>query len=256
MSARPLEGRVVVVTRAPEQAGELSDLLRAAGARVVEVPTLVMVPVSGDEAARAQAAAKAAARGEYDGALFTSKNAVAFFHEVALAHGLSASHFASLPLFAIGPATARALVERGYEPPVVAGEAVGEGLVTTLRETLGLQLAGKRLLFPRAREARDVVVEGLRAAGADVDLVVLYETRPVTGGPGLPAGVAVDWITFASPSAVRAFHQRFGGLRARVACIGPVTAKAARELGMEVAAMGAEHTAPGLVAAMIEASRG
>jgi uroporphyrinogen III methyltransferase/synthase len=255
VSARPLEERVVVVTRAPDQAGELSELLRAAGARVVEVPTLVMVPVAGDEAARAKEAAAAAARGEYDAALFTSKNAVVFFHDLVLASGLSAARLGIVPLFAIGPATARALVERGYEPPVVAGEAVGEGLLATLRETLGERLEGKRVLFPRAREARDVVIEGLRSAGAEVDLVVLYETRAVTGGPGLPAGVAIDWVTFASPSAVRAFHQRFGDVRARVACIGPVTAKAVRELGMEVGAMGAEHTAPGMVAAMIEASR-
>ncbi len=244
----------MVVTRAPEQSGELVKLLTDAGARVVEVPTLVTVPVDGDELSLVDAALRDLAAGAYDGVIVTSRNTVAFVHERLLALGLGAAAVAGTPVFAIGPATARALVERGYEPPTVAEEAVAEGLLATVRDALDADLAGMRFLLPRAREGRDVVIEGLRRAGARVDLVVVYETRPVTSGPGLPAGTRLDWVTFMSPTAVRAFVQRFGNLRTKVAVVGPVTAKAVREAGLEVDAMGEEHTAAGMVAAMVAAA--
>jgi uroporphyrinogen III methyltransferase/synthase len=248
VSPTPLAGQTVVVTRAPEQSGELVALLRERGARVLEVPTLVMVPVADEDARHARARVRAAAEGAHDVLLFTSRNAVAFFHELVLASGLTPAALGQ-PLFAIGPATARALVERGYGLPTVASEAVAEGLLAKVREVVGEKVAGLRFLLPRAREGREVLLDGLRQAGAEVELLVLYETRPITDGPALPAG-PIDWVTFASPSSVRAFHQRFGLPQAKIACIGPVTAKAVVELGGVVLAMGAEHTARGMVEAM------
>jgi uroporphyrinogen-III synthase len=253
-ASKPLVGQTVVVTRAPEQSGELSHLLREAGAQVVEMPLFVLVPVTGQEQQEADAVILGAARGHYEAVLFTSRNAVAFFHERLLTLGLSPDAVAELSSFAIGPATARALIERGYEPPTVATEAVAEGLLATLRQTLGDELSGRRFLWPRAREARDVLVEGLRRQGARVDVAVLYQTQPLASEPGLPQDRRIDWVTFASPSAVRAFHERFGRIEARFACIGPVTAAAAAELGLEVSAVGEQHTVPGLVAAIVRAA--
>lgn len=249
-----LRDRTVVVTRSPEQSGELARLLAAEGARVVEVPTLALVSVGGEERAAAEAAVRAAVAGTYDGIVLTSSNAAGFFHELVLATGNDASALGDVELFAIGPATARALVERGYRAPTQPREAIAEGLLATVREVLADEVPGKRLLLPRAREGRDVLIAGLRAAGAHIDVVVLYETRALTNGPGLPADGRVDWVTFASPSAARAFVQRFGDVGAKVACIGPVTAKAAEELGLRVAAVGEEHTAAGLVAAIVAAA--
>jgi uroporphyrinogen-III synthase len=311
VSASPFYGQTVVITRAPEQSNELARLLSSAGARVVEVPALTIVPVGGEEAAALDASVHEVFRGGYDGVLFTSSNTVTFFDERVRALGFdpralsrtpsgapsgassdasssassgppsdassSASSSASsdalsraplharsdapvrtfnhTTLYAIGPATAGSLVERGYPAPRVADEAIAEGLLALVRSELGSRLPGSRWLLPRAREGRNVIVEGLRAAGAQIEVVVAYETRPVTNGPGLPQGVCIDWITFASPSAVRAFHQRFGTIETRVACIGPVTAEAARKAGFDVAAVGREHTAAGMVQAMLDLSR-
>lgn len=249
-----LAGKTVVVTRAAEQSGELAALLRQAGATVLEVPTLVVVPAGGRDLEPLDAALRLAGTGAYDGIVLTSANAVAFFHDRLLQLGLSPRALAATPLFAIGPATARALVSRGYAPPVVAAEAIAESLLTTMREHLR-DVAGCRLLLPRAREGREVLIDGLRQAGAEVDVVVLYDTLPVLDGPGLPAGEHIDWVTFASPSAVRAFTTRFGKTAAKVACIGPVTARAAAELGLLVSVVAEEHTAAGLVTALVRAAK-
>ncbi len=248
---KALAGKTVVVTRASEQASELSALLAAEGACVHQVPTINVVPVSGDEQAALDLALEDLAHGVYGGVLMTSANAVRFVHARLRELGLWDAAAKSLH-FAIGPATAHALVGRGVASPIVADEAIGEGLVRKLTQALGLSLAGRRLLLPRARTAREEIVEQLRALGAQVDVVTVYDTLPLTAGPGLPQG-PIDWFTFASPSAVKAFVGRFGPPPGRIGCIGPVTAQAAGGLGLAIAAVAKEHTSAGLVAAMREA---
>lgn len=255
MSAKPLAGKLIVVTRASEQARGLSRLLGELGARVLEIPVLTIVPVAGRERELLTAAVDRAVAGDYQGLLFTSSNAVAFFDACLVAHDCVASAV-RCALFAVGQATAQALIERGYALPRVAAKALAESLLLTIRAEFGAALAGRRLLWPCARQARQALVASLRHDGAWLDAVVVYDTSPVTDGPGLPAGETIDWLTFASPSAVRAFLQRFGRIAARVACIGAVTAEAARDAGWSVAAIADEQSAQGLAAALVKAVAG
>ncbi len=243
-----LRGRSVVVTRPEAQARELVARLEAEGARVHCVPTIVVVP-----ALDAAAHAALSQLFLYDALLFTSANAVGIVHQVLAQEGREAQLGDAL-VFVIGEATARAVASRTGAAPIVAQESVSEGLAAIVRAQLG-ELAGKRLLLPRGKESRQVVERELTAAGARVDVAVVYETRPVVGGPELPE--EPDWVTFASPSAVRAFARRFGAGRGRamirVACIGPVTADEARAQGWNVAAVATRADTDALVAAMLAA---
>jgi uroporphyrinogen III methyltransferase/synthase len=118
------------------------------------------------------------------------------------------------------------------------------------------------VLLARAAEARDVLPERLREAGADVDEVPAYET--LTASPedvdlgGRLATGDVDWLTFTASSTVRNFVRLVGADagRARVACIGPVTAGTARELGLPVDLVASDYTIPGLVRALAEFDSG
>ena len=115
-----------------------------------------------------------------------------------------------------------------------------------------------RALVARAEQARDVVPDALRAAGAEVDVLALYRTvaEPMPG-PARAAALGADWLTFASASAVRFFHGAAGTLDGpRLASIGPVTSAALRELGYEPDVEAADHTPAGLVAALVRAAGG
>jgi len=249
----PLADQLVVVTRAAHQAGELRELLEARGATVFELPAISVQRVSGDELAKVDALAAEWAAGGFDALLLTSANAAKFFAERWQTQYQNTGAHGELTIFVIGPATARAATAAGLHVTATAKDAVGEGLVACVKQAWGADLAGRRFLFPHAREGRPTVAQQLLENGALVEEVVLYETVAATEGSELPKDRKVDWVTFASPSAVRGF-MALGKIAkdARVACIGPVTAAAAREAGLNVVVEASEHTARALVDAMVE----
>jgi uroporphyrinogen III methyltransferase/synthase len=151
---------------------------------------------------------------------------------------------------AIGPGTARALEEHGIAADVVPARAVAEGLVEALAGE-----AVARALVLRAREGRDVLPDALRARGASVDVVALYETvpEPLDDATAAAAGTA-DYLTFTSASTVRFFVDAAGpeALRGpRLASIGPATSEALREHGLAPDLEADPHTPDGLVEALV-----
>lgn len=255
MNARPLEGRTVVVTRAAEQAAALVSLLEAAGARVLQAPTIAIEPPPSwaplDRALDALAT--------YTWAVFTSVNGVSMVDRRLRQRGLGWTAFARLRVAAIGPATAEALAEHGLRVAVVPGEYRAEGLLERLRGQVG---PGDRVLLPRAAQTRDVLVRGLRALGAEVTEVPAYTTRRVEGAvrvrEALQAG-AVDVVTFTSSSTARNFAELFTEEERRrwlrkvvVAAIGPITAATAAEYGLTTHVMPRQYTIPALAAAIVE----
>src|SRR5262249_53443581 len=105
---------------------------------------------------------------------------------------------------------------------------------------------------------------GLAALGAEVRNVVAYRTVPAEGlaseARALLGGGEVDTACFTSSSTVRNLVEALDGgtamlARLTIACIGPVTAATASELGLHVDVVAGEHTVPGLVAAIIEHAR-
>jgi uroporphyrinogen-III synthase len=199
-------------------------------------------------------------RGQYYWTVFTSANAVEVFLDALWEAGADARLLAGTRLCAVGPATAAALAARGLRADRVPADAVGEAVLEALAGRPGdAALDGTRLLLPRAEGARDVLPEGLRAAGATVDELTLYLAAPPAEAPSaaldaVRAG-AVDAVTFTSSSTVRNLATLLGGdlspLRgALVACIGPVVAETAREHGLAPHVVAEEHTVEGMVAAL------
>jgi len=255
MSDGSLKGATVVVTRAVEQAGGLSEKLREAGAKVIEFPTIATVPPEDlgplDRAIDGLDG--------FDYAIFTSVNALRYFVGRMSEKGLDAGRLSSIPIVVVGPKTAEMLSEYGLRPAIVPKEYVAEGVMAELER---LELEGKRFLFPRAEVAREVIPDRLRELGAEVDVVTAYRTvRPDVGREEVEkifGGGGIDAITFTSSSTVSNFVKIVGEgykgyLRgAAVACIGPVTKQTCEELGIDVSVMPDEYTVDALFDALVQ----
>jgi uroporphyrinogen-III synthase len=246
---RPLEGRRIAVTRAEEQAGPLCSELEAAGAIPLRCATIrVTSPesfVALDEALHGL--------GDYDWLVFTSTNGVRATLDRMEELGLSLSLLHAVRVAAVGPQTARALLERGVHADFVPDEGRSEAVARELTP-----VEGARVLLARGDLADRSAERVLRERGASVvDAVVAYRTVPAA--PSAQAleelSAGVDGITFTSPSTVRGFVEM--GPRWRditrgvvVATIGPTTTAAAREAGFDVRAEAQDRTMHGLVAAL------
>lgn len=221
----------VLVTASFETAGDEIARLTAAGATTIHIP-LIEVAKPADRFATLDAAI--AHLPSYDWIAFTSRSAVKAF---AARLGERALPLA-LNVAAVGPGTAEAIAPFGWPVSAVAGQHDAEGLLRTLK---GLLKRGDRVLWPRARDARPLLADGLRAEGIAVDDVEAYATRIPEDVDGRSLARIVeraeaDAVLFDSPSAVRHFVALVGcegarrfARRARIIPIGPLTAQAIRE---------------------------
>jgi uroporphyrinogen III methyltransferase/synthase len=240
----PLFGQRIVVTRARGQADALSSKLRALGADIIELPTIEIQPAL-DYDALDQAIANL---GIYDWLVFTSANGVRFFLE-RLDRSAVDLRALRARICAIGPATRAAVEALHLRVDVMGKEFVAEGMLAAFSEH---NLAGQRILLPRAAVARDLLPVELARRGAVVDVVEAYRTVAPAGGFELPE--KLDWVTFTSSSTVRNFVAVAGvGALAgvKVASIGPITSATARELGIEVTVEGSVFTVDGLVESIL-----
>jgi uroporphyrinogen III methyltransferase/synthase len=239
MDSKPLAGKRLVITRAPEQAHEMTYALEALGAEVLVLPTVEFAPPEDwrelDNALRRLSG--------FDAILFLSRNAVRYIFKRRRELGITCEPLQSSKcmIAAVGPGTAQAITSEGLRVDYVAKNQTGDALV---RE-LGDHLAGKQVLLPRSNRGDDRLSKALRAAGAYVTEVVAYRTTvPETIEPSLLARLRsgeVDALIFASPSAFHIFSDCVGAdevasLSGRVqfAAIGPTTAAAIRSAGAQV----------------------
>ena len=242
---RPLFGRRVLVTRAREQASELSRLIEDAGGEPVEFPVIRIRPVAEVDLSGLDRS--------YDWVVFTSINGVRYLVEALRAAGRDIRALGGAKLAAIGPATAGALAALGLRVDFTPSRFVAEAVLEEFPEPV----TGRRILLARAREARDVLPNTWRAAGAEVDVLPVYETVADGADADLIraefAAGRIDAVTFTASSTVRHFRQLLPDVAlesAVVACIGPITAATARELDVPVHVEAAEHTMPWLVRAL------
>ncbi len=254
---RPLFGKRILVTRARDQAPELSRLLAGYGAEPVEYSTIQVVPPESwqelDDAV--------AELDRYQWLVFTSVNGVRPFMERLRRRGLDARALAGLKVCCIGPRTAEILAEFGLRADLVPSEFQAEGLIEAMRAA---GVARQRVLIPRAAVAREVLPEQLRAFGAQVRVVTAYRTVL----PRVDADRMKDLfrrqhihaITFASSSTVRNFCSLFDSREemqkltgdVTVACIGPITARTAAQEGVAAHITARENTIPALVEAIVQ----
>jgi uroporphyrinogen-III synthase len=255
----PLAGTRILVGRARHQASSLSASLRSLGAAVIEIPFIeIRKPQSYqplDDALKNI--------GNYDWLILTSANGVEAMWERVRKLRIARRNLKHLQIAAIGPATQKAIVKRGLKVKMVPEEYVAESVVKGLRDKVN----GKRVVLIRAKVARDVIPEELRAAGAEVDVVEAYETvvpeksRARLRALMKNAARRPHVVTFTSSSTAKNFAEllgnKAGALSVRLlknvqfASIGPVTSATLRELQLPVAIEAREFTMGGLIRAIV-----
>ena len=252
-SSLPLQGLRVLITRPQRQAVEFASLLHQQGAEPILLPTIALVD---SDAAPVAAAIERLAAGDYEDLILTSVNGVERFWSALRKADLDARTFAGIRIGAIGAVTAQALEHHGINADLIPETFTSAALLDALaREDLN----GRRVLLARAAQGSKLLSEGLRERGALVDDIALYDT--VTAQPAQAAlnalAAGVDVVTLTSPSTARGLRAltRVDSVhraieRAVIACIGPVTAAAARELGWSVSVVAQTHTVSGLVDAL------
>jgi uroporphyrinogen III methyltransferase/synthase len=249
----PLFGKRIVVTRAPDQAAEFSDRLRSLGAGAIELPVISIQPAA-DPAPLDRAIEQLAS---YDWLIFTSVNGVRFFLD-RLDRSRHDLRSLKARICAIGPATRRAVENLHLKVDLMPEEYVAESLVKAFASE---ELAGKRILLPRAAVARDLIPTELARLGAKIDVVETYRNV-------IPADAArraheifsaarkPDWVTFTSSSTVRNLLAAAGRTAlegVQIASIGPVTSETLRALGLHVDAQAKSYTLDGLIQAILDA---
>ena len=255
---RRLFGQRIVVTRAREQAGQLSRRLREHGAEVLEVPTIKLEPPT----RRQDLVDALLAINSYDWLVFTSPNGVSKFFEYFFKQFHDMRDIGGARIAAVGPATANKLKELHLQVDLMPDEALASEIAKAFAgfETI----ENLKICLLRAEVANRELPEALEALGAIVDDVACYQTVPETeDSTGTSARLledGADWVAFTSASTVDNFHARFDlpalldkFPRLKAAAIGPETSKALAALGLKPAIEAKQHTLDGLVEALLAA---
>ena len=253
---RPLMGKRIVVTRAREQASELIKLLSDLGAECLECPTIKVVPP--DDWKPLDTAIENIS--SYDWLVFTSVNGVNFFFERLFAKGKDARALGKLNTAVIGPATERRLFNFGLKSDIVPKNYIAESIIEAFKDE---DVKGKKILLPRAKDARPILPVELTKMGATVDEIISYYTKEVPDSANLLSKRlkedAIDLITFTSSSTVKNFKALLPDnifetklKDINIACIGPITAETARDLGFNVNIVADSFTIPGLCEAILD----
>jgi uroporphyrinogen III methyltransferase/synthase len=256
---RPLFGRKIIVTRTREQASELVAGLEEAGANCLEYSTINIEPVANYDVLDSELERLE----EYHWILFTSLNGVKYFFDRLYAKGMDARDLKGPDIAVVGKSTADYLLTYGLNADLIPSVFTGEGLAESL---LDQGVEGRNILIPRAQQAREILPETLRGAGAQVTVAPVYQNVPPEGRKEalraeLEAG-NVDMITFTSSSTVRNFltmvdaedHEDLKRLLTgvRIAAIGPITAKTVTDNGLRVDIQPKEYTIPAMVDVIVQ----
>jgi len=248
---RPLFGKSLLVPRPAEQGRATAAAIRARGAHARLLPA-IEIRDPADPAPLKRAIAELSS---FEWVLFTSANGAMRFTRALSAAGLDARAFASAKIGAIGPKTASSLESFGLRADVVAEEFIGEGLA----QAVLAHGVPRRVLLARAQVARDALPELLRAAGAQVEVVPVYETVVADAGAALRAHFErgeIDVALFTSSSTVNAVVDTLGEQAAQllsrvtVASIGPITSQTLSDRGIRADVVAKTFTVDGLLDAL------
>lgn len=253
---KPLFGKKIIVTRSREQANPLSQAIADLGGEPVEFPTISIAEPE-DYAPLDRAIANISL---YDWLIFTSVNGVTYFFNRLRTLNYDIRDLAEIRICAIGPQTAEALQSMMLKVDYIPAEYQAEEIIKGLKDKIKPK---SRILLARADIARKVLPKGLAGLGATVDEVIAYRTVTGEGNSYLIRQMLeqgeIDLITFTSSSTVRNFFAKLKTSNpvsllgcTRVACIGPITASTAKEMGLTVDIQAKEYTIKGLLEAIME----
>lgn len=256
MTQLPLKGKSVVNTRPAHQAQVFTHELEALGAEVIGLPAITLKSNVNDSCFRGAIDSLTT----YDWVIFTSVNGVQAVLEVMKELGIAQDLLFKSRLAAIGPATRDALLEAGASSVLIPDSYVSEEVVPVLGE-----LAGKKVLLPRADIARKAMVELLEREGALVTEVAAYriesntDVKVVEKLRSFPASFQPDFLTFTSSSTVRGFEKlvRSAGREdwldnAALVAIGPITAKTIADIGHRAHYVATDYTTGGIIDVLLQ----
>ena len=257
MKKKFLNKKKVLITRAHKQAKELSSLIEEYGGIPIEFPTIEIIPPDNfKDVDLAISRIK-----DYNYIIFTSVNGVKYFFDRLFTNkDKDLRSLGHLQTAVIGPATEKRLFDYGIKSDIVPESYIAESILNAFKKK---NLKGKRILLPRAKEARPILPEGLKKMGAVVDEVAAYCTQIVPDNSDillkhLEAGT-IDVVTFTSSSTVKNFHSLLPHAKLEklmrqvvVASIGPITADTAKNLGFNVQIIAELFTIPGLCEAILQ----
>lgn len=254
-SVHPLLGKRIMITRAKTQSAEMVRLIESLGGEAYEFPVIQIGPPSNwgpvDAAIRELAS--------YDWLIFTSANGVDYFflrmRELANRQQAAGSMGITAKIAAVGTKTAEALRTKGVHVDLLPQEFVAESLADELRSQVQ---PGQRILLPRADIARKLLPDALRELGCEVTEIDVYENRPCSDNRQEAVRMLrngeIHAIAFTSSSTVRSFVTIMEGEDLSrlldgvlIACIGPVAAETAEQLGLPVHVTAKPHTVQGLL---------
>jgi uroporphyrinogen-III synthase len=242
-------GRTILVTRSAEQSSEFRAQLEMRGASVLCVPTIEIVDPDSWQACD-NIIWKLV---EYQAVCFTSKNAVIkLLQRIRTIRPQALDMLSTRNIYAVGEKTQSALESAGFSVTATPKNASAEELAKLFQAH---NIRGEKILFPKSNIARDILPEQLRTLGAIVEEVVVYKTViPKTENletiRNLMSDRKIDIITFFSPSSVWNFAEMIGTellQNINVAVIGPTTAKAVKEIGIEPVVVAKISTSEGLI---------
>jgi uroporphyrinogen III methyltransferase/synthase len=247
----PLFGKRILITRPARQAAEFARALYARGVEPILASTIAIVPP--DDVMAAHRAIDDLS--SYRWIVFTSRNGVEAFFDRLAALDSDARYIGATKVAAIGTKTAERLREFGVRADLVPAEFVSEEIARALIQA---SHSGDRVLVYRAQEARDVLPQMLEDAGRVPHVVAAYKTVFDVDPEFAEKVERADVLTFTSASTVRGFVELLGGREAAreaarsklIACIGPITAEAADELGLHVDVVADVFTTDGLLDAL------
>lgn len=251
---KPLAGKRVLVTRAMDQSKELINKLHSAGAEVVHIPTIEIVDPDSWEACDNAISNLAA----YDWLIFSSTNGVQFFlSRLKTTTGISG--LKSKKIAAVGRKTEQVLKAAGLQVDLVPEEYSAEGLVHEFKKK---DVTEKRFMIPQAQKSREILSKSLKALGANVDAVPVYNNKipKLDDLSQVKNGQHLDILTFTSPSTFRNFLKLLGvervkewiGSGSQVAAIGNVTRQAITDAGFTVDILAEQSTMASLVSAIVK----
>jgi uroporphyrinogen-III synthase len=228
----PLEKKTIVLTRNEDKSKELVEEIISKGGQAIVLPLIDF------RATLLSSSEKELLSNleEVDWLIFTSANGVDYFFQTL--HCLHIALHNKLKIAVVGTKTKEALLQHGYKPTILPKDFVAEGLIEVFQQQA---VKNKKIIYIRGNLARNLIPKELTKLGATVNELTVYETYCPTERAELVTLFTkkIDAITFTSPSTIHHFVELLEGTewnkwlnQVVVCCIGPVTEKAAKAVGI------------------------
>lgn len=246
---KPLSGKSVLITASDTMIGDISNRVTELGGEPIDFGLIHTTPIHDSELDRALQTID-----QFTWIVLTSRNGVEVLFDHLKSLKMDVRKLSHIKFAVIGKGTAEALADHGIYseclPTMYSSKDLGEALVPMLEKE-------DKVLLLRAKEASKELTDKLDAHQVDYQALATYKTTVDTRKAEELNRIVdfADYITFCSSSAVKAFAQMLEEgktYEGKIVCIGPVTAKTAKKLGLDVYKVATQYDIDGLIDCLLE----